>query len=83
MDQKSKPMLHGLTGEANRIFWSSFTEQEFSELCETSILSEKHKALFYHLHEIQDVPEGDVRMEVGAPDVKRLVRKHKRRGKSK
>ena len=76
MTPKKHP-FHGLTltGERNRIFWSSFTPEEFSRLCETSILSEKHKRLFYHLHDIQDVPEGDVIIEVDASSIDRLVKR--------
>ena len=67
--------MKGLTGEANRIFWSSFTAEEFSQLCETNILSEKHKKLFYHLQDIQDVPAGDVGILVDANAARALARK--------
>jgi hypothetical protein len=70
--------LPGLTGERNRIFWSSFTSEEFSQLVKTSILSEKHKRLFYHLHDMQDVPEGNVVLEVDASQIDQLVKRSKK-----
>jgi hypothetical protein len=73
MSDKPKNFLPGLTGERNKIFWSSFTRQEFHELCQTSTLSQKHKELLCRLSDIQDVPEGDVEVAINHAELERFL----------